>query len=86
MYNTPPQVPKNTIYKISNTWERVSDDKCIMHHSKYKKKQIQNTKSQIPGKEAVTTRATAPKAERVTKNPAQPGDNSDCEYDNEIRQ
>ena len=26
MYNTPPQVPKNTIYKISNTWERGSDD------------------------------------------------------------
>ena len=51
-----------------------------------KNTQIQNTKSLIPGKEAVTTRATAPKAERVTKNPAQPGDNSDCEYDNEIRQ
>ena len=34
-----------------------------------------NTKSQIPGKEAVTARATAPKAERVTKNPVQPGDN-----------
>ena len=45
-----------------------------------------NTKSQTPGKEAVTTRATAPKAERVTKNPAQPGDNSDCEHDNEICQ
>ena len=39
------------------------------------KSQMQNTTSQLPGKEAVTARATAPNAERVTKNPAQPGDN-----------
>ena len=37
-------------------------------------KYIINKKYLIPGKEAVTTRATAPNAERVTKNPAQPGD------------